>query len=125
MKLWRLLKLEGSVLMYLVPPLRPITYCKGRVVPTNGTDNEAAPEAGRPIGTIDGQSTVVFVCVSVCPFLPFRSYLPLPNLPKLLFTERQGGPAAWGTEAGGTSEEVPGGGGRTRKDRAIGNYLGT
>ncbi len=25
----------------------------------------------------------------VCPFLPFRSYLPLPNLPKLLFIERQ------------------------------------
>jgi hypothetical protein len=24
MKLWRLLKVEGSVLMYIVPPLRPI-----------------------------------------------------------------------------------------------------
>ncbi len=29
------------------------------------------------------------VCVFVCPFLPFQSYLCLLNLPKLLFTEWQ------------------------------------
>jgi hypothetical protein len=32
---------------------------------------------------------MVSVRVFVCLFLPFQSYLPLPNLPKLLFTERQ------------------------------------
>jgi hypothetical protein len=34
-------------------------------------------------------TNMVSIYVSVCPFLSFRSYLPLPNLPKLLFTERQ------------------------------------
>jgi hypothetical protein len=35
-------------------------------------------------------TNMVYVRLYVC-FLSFWSYLPLPNLPKLLFTERQGG----------------------------------
>jgi hypothetical protein len=51
------------------------------------------------------------VCAYVCPFLPFRSYLLLPNLPKLLFIECQGGASSEGNGRGGTSEEATGDGG--------------
>ncbi len=59
---------------------------------------------------------MVSVRVFVCLFLPFQSYLPLPNLPKLLFTERQLGsynqkkiPSRGGSK-GGAGQQGGGGG---------------
>jgi hypothetical protein len=55
---------------------------------------------------------MVSVRVSVCPFLPFRSYLPLPNLSKLLFTERQlGSYNKKKIQVGGAKRGAGGGGG--------------
>jgi hypothetical protein len=50
----------------------------------------------------------MWVCVSVYPFLPFWSYLSLPNLFKLFYTERQGG--STGVGGGQQRGERTGGG---------------
>jgi len=56
MKLWRLLKIEGSVLMYIVPPLG-LTYIGesvkvyGLKVTCWGTHCELEEHFGNPLGT--------------------------------------------------------------------------
>jgi hypothetical protein len=58
MKLWRLLKIEGSALMYIVPPLRRhiderrTTFAKAYGIKVRYLDGEHVGEhIGNPLGT--------------------------------------------------------------------------